>query len=121
MVAYLLVAKYALHLLLRRQAQRLLAQGIDIKRAVLAFWVGYAAPELHPLWLRLREIILIAGKIAVDETTAPGLDTGRGRTKKGFFWAIRASAGRMPIVGEDGSFQPEPVRRTGFAFADASN
>jgi hypothetical protein len=66
----------------------LLAQGIDIKRAVLAFWTGYAAAELHPLWLRLREIILTAGKIAVDETTAPVLDPGRGRTKKGFFWAI---------------------------------
>jgi hypothetical protein len=88
MVAYVLVAKFAWHLPLYRQAQMLLAQGIDIKRAVLAFWVGYAAAELHPLWLRLREIILTAGKIAVDETTAPVLDPGRGRTKKGFFWAI---------------------------------
>ena len=88
MVAFVLVAKYAWHLPLYRQAQMLLAQGIDIKRAVLAFWVGYAAAELHPLWLRLREIILTAGKIAVDETTAPVLDPGRGRTKKGFFWAI---------------------------------
>jgi transposase len=88
MVAYVLVAKYAWHLPLYRQAQMLLAQGIDIKRAVLAFWVGYAAAELHPLWLRLREIILTAGKIACDETTAPVLDPGRGRTKKGFFWAV---------------------------------
>src|ERR1700676_3407365 len=88
MVAYVLVAKYAWHLPLYRQAQMLLAQGIDIKRAVLAFWVGYAAAELHPLWLRLREIILTAGKIAVDETVAPVLDPGRGRTKKGYFWAI---------------------------------
>jgi transposase len=88
MVAYVLVAKFAWHLPLYRQAQMLLAQGIDIKRAVLAFWVGYAAAELHPLWLRLREIILTAGKIAVDETTAPVLDPGRGRTKKGYFWAI---------------------------------
>lgn len=64
----------------------LLAQGIDIKRAVLVFWVGYAAVELHPLWLRLREIILTPGKIAADETTGP--DPGRGRTKKGFFRAI---------------------------------
>jgi transposase len=88
MVAYVLAAKYAWHLPLYRQAQMLLALGIDIKRAVLAFWVGYAAAELHPLWLRLREIILTAGKIAVDETTAPVLDPGRGRTKKGFFWAI---------------------------------
>ena len=43
MVAFVLVAKYAWHLPLYRQAQMLLAQGIDIKRAVLAFWVGYAA------------------------------------------------------------------------------
>jgi transposase len=42
MVAYVLVAKYAWHLPLYRQAQMLLAQGIDFKRAVLAFWVGYA-------------------------------------------------------------------------------
>jgi len=88
MVAFVLVAKYAWHMPLYRQAQMLFAQGIDIKRAVLAFWVGYAAAELAPLWLRLREIILTSGKIAVDETTAPVLDPGRGRTKKGFFWAI---------------------------------
>src|ERR1700676_181054 len=88
MVAPVLVAKYAWHLPLYRQAQMLAAQGIDIKRSVLAFWVGYAANELRPLWLRLREHILTAGKIAVDETTAPVLDPGRGRTKKGFFWAI---------------------------------
>jgi transposase len=88
MVAHVLVAKYAWHLPLYRQAQMLLAQGIEIKRSVLAFWVGYAAAELQPLWLRLRESVLSAGKIAVDETTAPVLDPGRGRTKKGFFWAI---------------------------------
>ena len=88
MVAHVLVCKYAWHLPLYRQSQMLLAQGIDIKRAVLAFWVGYAAAELEPLWRRLRELVLTAGKIAVDETTAPVLDPGRGRTKKGFFWAV---------------------------------
>jgi transposase len=38
MVARILVAKYAWHLPLYRQAQMLLAQGLDIKRAILAFW-----------------------------------------------------------------------------------
>ena len=88
MVAHVLVAKYAWHLPLYRQAQMLLAQGLDIKRAILAFWVGYAAAELKPLYLRMRELILTSGKIAVDETVAPVLDPGRGRTKKGYFWAI---------------------------------
>ena len=88
MVAYVLAAKYAWHLPLYRQAQILLSQGIAIERATLAFWVGYAAAELKPLYLRLRELILGSLKIAVDETVAPVLDPGRGRTKKGYFWAI---------------------------------
>jgi hypothetical protein len=66
----------------------LVAQGLDIKRAILAFWVGYAAAELKPLYLRMRELILASGKIVVDETVAPVLDPGRGRTKKGYFWAL---------------------------------
>ena len=88
MVAYVLAAKYAWHLPLYRQAQMLLSQGIAIERATLAFWVGYAAAELKPLYLRLRELIVGSAKIAVDETVAPVLDPGRGRTKKGYFWAI---------------------------------
>jgi hypothetical protein len=88
MVAHVLVGKYAWHLPLYRQAQMLAAQGLDIKRAILAFWVGYAAAELKPVYLRLRGLILTSGKVAVDETVAPVLDPGRGRTKKGYFWAI---------------------------------
>jgi hypothetical protein len=68
MVARVLVTKYAWHLPLYRQAQMLLAQGIGIKRAILAFWVGYAAAELKPLYLRFRELILASVKIAIDET-----------------------------------------------------
>jgi len=100
MVAHVLVAKYAWHLPLYRQWQMLRAQGIDIKRAILAFWVGYAAAELKPVYLRMRELILGSGKIAMDETVAPVLDPGRGQTKKGYFWAIarddRAWSGSDP-------------------------
>jgi transposase len=88
MVAHVLVSKYAWNLPLYRQAQILRSQGIDIARAVLAFWVGYAAAELTPVYLRMRELIRSSGKVAVDETTAPVLDPGRGQTKKGYFWAI---------------------------------
>src|SRR6202011_3508912 len=88
MVAYVLASKYAWHLPLYRQAQMLLSQGIEIHRATLAFWVGYAAAELACLAFRLREIVLSSVKIAVDETRAPVLDPGRGRTKTGYFWAV---------------------------------
>src|SRR5207248_9186320 len=70
LVAHVLVSKYAWHLPLYRQAQILLAQGIVIERSVLAFWVGYAAAELMPLWRRLREILLGSPRLFVDETRA---------------------------------------------------
>jgi transposase len=52
-MAAVLVAKYAWHPPLYRQTRMLLAQGLDIKHSVLAFWVGYAAAELRPVYLRL--------------------------------------------------------------------
>jgi transposase len=88
MVAQVLVGKYAWYLPLYRQAQMLASQGIEIDRSTLAGWVGYAAAELAPVAERLHQILLSSPKIAVDETPAPVLDPGRGRTKKGYFWAI---------------------------------
>lgn len=88
MVAHVLAGKYAWHLPLYRQAQMLKSQGIEIDRSTLAFWVGYAAAELMPLYERLREGLLGSSKLAVDETPVPVLDPGRGRTKTGYFWTM---------------------------------
>ena len=88
LVASVLVAKYADHLPLYRQEQILARQGIKIDRSTLANWVGYAAAELKPIWARMRDDVLRSTKIFVDETPAPVLDPGRGKTKTGYFWAI---------------------------------
>jgi hypothetical protein len=55
---------------------------------VLAFWTGYAAAEIKPVWRLMREELLRSTKLFVDETTAPVLDPGRGRTKTGYLWAL---------------------------------
>ena len=86
--ASVLVAKYGWHLPLYRQAKMLASQGIDLDRSTLAFWVGYAAAELMPLYERLKANLLASAKLAVDETPVPVLDPGRGQTKTGYFWAI---------------------------------
>ena len=117
-VAYVLVAKYAWHLPLYREAQMLLAQGR--KAAGACVLGGLCGRRASPLWLRLREIILI-GQDRGRRTMAPVLDLGRGRAKKGSFWAIARRRGGCRSSVEDGSLHPEPVRRTGFALADASN
>jgi len=88
LVASVVVDKFAWHNPLYRQAQIMKLQGFPVDRSTLAFWVGVAAAEVKPVYLRLKEILLGSGKIAVDETRAPVLDPGRGRTKTGYFWAI---------------------------------
>jgi transposase IS66 family protein len=80
-VASVLVSKYAWHLPLYRQSQMRAAQGLDIKRSVLAFWVGYAANELRPVYARLSR-------------THPDVRQDRGRRDEG------ASARSRPRPGQ---------------------
>jgi len=77
-VAQVLVSKYADHLPLYRQAQILARQGV---------MVGRAAFLLRPVHERLLAVLKTSGKLFADETTAPVLDPGRGRTKTGQLWA----------------------------------
>jgi transposase len=88
LVAHVLAAKYQWHLPLYRQAQMMAVKGLVLDRSTLAFWVGYAAAELAPIYQRLKASLLSSAKISVDETPAPVLDPGRGRTKTGYFWAV---------------------------------
>jgi transposase len=86
-VAHVLVAKYADHLPLYRQAQIHARQGINLDRSTLADWVGRAAFLLRPVHDRLLTVLKSSAKLFADETTAPVLDPGRGRTKTGQLWA----------------------------------
>jgi transposase len=86
-VSQVLVSKYADHLPLYRQAQIYARQGITLDRSTLADWVGRAAWLLRPVHERLLARLKTSTKLFADETTAPVLDPGRGRTKVGQFWA----------------------------------
>jgi transposase len=86
-VAQVLVSKYADHLPLYRQAQIYARQGITLDRSTLADWVGRAAFLLRPVQERLLMRLKGSARLFADETTAPVLDPGRGRTKTGQLWA----------------------------------
>jgi transposase len=86
-VAQVLVSKYADHLPLYRQAQIYARQGISLDRSTLADWVGRAAWLLRPVYDRMLVALKTSAKLFADETTAPVLDPGRGRTKTGQLWA----------------------------------
>jgi len=87
LIAQVLVAKYADHLPLYRQAQIYARQGIQLDRSTLADWVGRAAWYLRPLRDHILERLRGSERLFADETTAPVLDPGRGRTKTGQLWA----------------------------------
>src|SRR3990170_4128774 len=99
-VAQVLVSKYADHLPLYRQAQIFARQGVTLDRSTLADWVGRAAFLLRPVHERLLSVLKTSAKLFADETTAPVLDPGRGRTKTGQLWAYarddRPWGGRAP-------------------------
>lgn len=87
LIAQVLVSKYADHLPLYRQAQIYARQGIQLDRSTLADWVGRAAWYLRPLRDHVLERLRRSTRLFADETTAPVLDPGRGRTKIGQIWA----------------------------------
>jgi transposase len=87
LIAHVIVAKYADHCPLYRQAQIYARQGVTLDRSTLADWVGRAAWYLKPLHARLLEHLKASPKLFADETTAPVLDPGRRRTKTGQLWA----------------------------------
>ena len=87
LIAQVLVSKYADHLPLYRQAQIYARQGIRLDRSTLADWVGRAAWYLRPLRDHILEQLRRSERLFADETTAPVLDPGRGRTKTGQLWA----------------------------------
>jgi len=88
LIAHVIVGRYADHLPLYRQAQIYARQGIDLDRSTLADWIGRAAFELRPIYERLIELLKRSAKLFMDETRAPVLEPGLGRTKGGFFWAM---------------------------------
>jgi transposase len=86
-VAHVVVSKFADHLPLYRQAQIYARQGVALDRSTLADWVGRAAFLLRPVHERLLDKLKASPKLFADETTAPVLDPGRGRTKTGQLFA----------------------------------
>ena len=88
LIAHVLVSKYADHCPLYRQSQVYARAGVELHRSTLADWVGKAAFHLAPVVDRLADHLKRSGKLFLDETTAPVLDPGRGRTKTGYLWAL---------------------------------
>ena len=87
-LAHVAVSKYADHLPLYRQSQIYSRGGVDLDRSTLANWCGTAAYHLAPVVNRMLTHLKRSGRLFMDETRAPVLDPGAGKTKTGYLWAL---------------------------------
>jgi transposase len=117
LLAHVALAKHSEHMPLNRQAIVMARLGVPIDRSVLADWMGRTGALIAPVVDRMA-VLLKAGssRLYMDETTAPVLDPGRGKTKTGDLWAMlrddRGWGGPLPpgVV-----FHYRPGRRGEFA------
>jgi transposase len=86
LLAHVLVAKFADHLPLYRQAVIYARDGVDLDRALLASWVGAASALLRPLVDSIRRHVLESAKLHADDTPIPVLAPGNGKTKTARLW-----------------------------------
>jgi len=86
LLAHVLVAKYADHLPLYRQAEIYRREGVDLDRSTLADWVGGASRTLQPLVESLKKYVLGGEKLHGDDVPVPVLEPGNGKTKTGRLW-----------------------------------
>jgi len=89
LLAQIAVSKHSEHMPLNRQAVVMARLGVPIDRSVLADWMGRTGALIAPVVDRMA-VLLKQGstRLYVDETTAPVLDPGRGKTKTGYLWAV---------------------------------
>jgi transposase len=87
LLAHVLVAKYADHLPLYRQAEIYAREGVELSRSTLASWVGQSATLLRPLVAALQRHVLAGDRLHADDTPVPVLAPGTGKTRTGRLWA----------------------------------
>ena len=84
----LLLDKFAWHLPLYRQHQRLLDAGITVSRAWLTQLAAQAAALLEPIYAAQLASIRTSRVKAMDETPIKAGRAGPGKMKGGYFWPV---------------------------------
>jgi transposase len=89
LLAQIAVSKHSEHMPLNRQAVVMARHGVPIDRSVLADWMGRTGALIAPVVDHMAKCLMAdSTRLYVDETTAPVLDPGRGKTKTGYLWAV---------------------------------
>lgn len=89
LLAQIAVSKHSEHMPLNRQAAVMARHGVPIDCSVLADWMGRTGAVIAPVVDHMAMVLKRgSSRLYVDETAAPVLDPGRGKTKTGYLWAV---------------------------------
>jgi transposase len=86
LLTQVIVAKYADHLPLHRQAKMFLRSGVDFSVQTICGWVAQCAGLLDPLYERLKSFVLESKVVGTDDTPVKVLDRDLPQTRKGRIW-----------------------------------
>ncbi len=86
LLAQVIVAKWADHLPLHRQAKMFLRHGVEISDHTMGDWMRQCAGLLEPLYGRLKQHVLASKVVGTDDTPVKVLDRKLKRTRKGRIW-----------------------------------
>lgn len=97
-VAGIVVDKFAYHLPLYRQHQRLGMNGITVARSSLTHWVHKAGALLKPIYLAQLRHILRSKTLAMDETPIKAGRSGKGKMNAAWYWPIYGEADEIAFT-----------------------
>ena len=86
LLAHILVSKYTDYQPLYRLEKIFKRHGVTIARSTQCGWVGACAQLLKPIYLGMKDEAVTAPQIHTDDTPAPTLKPGLGRTLTGRMW-----------------------------------
>src|ERR1700712_5526063 len=98
LLAHALVAKYADHCPLYRQAEIYARAGVELDRSTLADWVGQTARLMRPLVDVVGAHVMAADKVPAVASTVPVLEPGLGKSSTGRLWCYVRDA--RPFAGQ---------------------
>jgi transposase len=86
LLTQVIVAKYADHLPLHRQAKIFRRFGVELSDQTMCGWMRQCADLLDPLYSRLKDFVLSSKVVGTDDTPVKVLDRTLPQTRKGRIW-----------------------------------
>ena len=86
LLTQVIVAKFADHLPLHRQAKMFRRFGVELSDQTMCGWMGQCAELLDPLYQRLKKFVLESKVVGTDDTPVKVLDRKLPQARKGRIW-----------------------------------